>query len=99
MFQREMMNVFGQLEGVEVVVDDLVHRKYTEEHNRRRRIKVLKTVRKYNIKLNKDKCKIGQDSVVYVGHMITAEGLKPTEEETGWEINKNLFFRLREFLL
>ena len=60
MFQREMMNVFGHLEGVEVVVDDLlVHGKTPEEHNKRL-IKVLEVARKNNIKLNKESAKLAR---------------------------------------
>ena len=81
-FQREMVNIFGQLDGVEIVVDDLlVHGKDEEEHNLRLR-KVLETARKHGIKLNKDKCKLGRSEVDYVGHKITHNGLMVTEERT-----------------
>ncbi len=79
-FQREMVHQFGDITGVEVVVDDLlVHGKTIEEHNERLE-KVLKKARDINLKLNKKKCKFGCKEVNYVGHLLTGEGLKPTAE-------------------
>ncbi|XP_021360878.1 uncharacterized protein K02A2.6-like [Mizuhopecten yessoensis] len=79
-FQREMVNHFGSLDGVEVVVDDmLIYGKILEEHNARLR-KVLDKARTINLKLNKGKCVLTQPEVDYVGHRVTGEGLKPTEK-------------------
>ena len=79
-FQREMIRQFGDIEGVEVVVDDLlVHGKTEDEHNERL-IKVLKKAREINLRLNKQKCRIGLPEVNYVGHLLTGEGLKPTAD-------------------
>ena len=48
-----MVNAFSDLEGTEIVVDDiLVHGPTLEEHNRRLRI-VLEQARTINFKLNK----------------------------------------------
>ena len=79
-FQREMMNCFSDLDGVEIVVDDiLVHGKSWEEHNDRL-VKVLDRARKINLKLSYQKSQIGLSEVTYVGHRLTGEGLKPTDE-------------------
>ena len=79
-FQREMMNVFSDLDGVEVVVDDiLVHGRTWDEHNDRL-AKVLERARKVNLKLNYAKSQIGMKEVTYVGHRLTGDGIKPTEE-------------------
>ncbi len=79
-FQRAMQEVFGDLEGVETIMDDLlVHGATIEEHNRRLR-KVLQHAREKHLKLNKKKNRICQSEVPYVGHLPTAEGLKPSPE-------------------
>ena len=79
-FQREMVHQFGEMEGVEIVVDDiLVHGRSYEEHNKRL-TNVLKKAREINLKLNRKKCKIGVNEVDYVGHKLTTDGLKPTDE-------------------
>ncbi|KAK3098150.1 hypothetical protein FSP39_016659 [Pinctada imbricata] len=79
-FQREMINHFGGIEGVEVVIDDiLIHGANMEQHNARLRT-VLQKARSINLKLNKAKCVIGKPEVNYVGHLLTGDGLKPTPE-------------------
>jgi hypothetical protein len=55
-FQREMINHFGTLDGVEVVIDDiLVHGRDDSEHNSRLRA-VLERAKAIDLKLNKSKC-------------------------------------------
>ena len=79
-FQRAMMTAFEGIEGVEIVVDDiLVHGSTMSIHNQRVK-QVLDRCREINLKLNRSKCRIGMSEVHYVGHRITGDGLKPTEE-------------------
>jgi len=79
-FQRAMMSAFEGIEGVEVVVDDiLVHGSTIAIHDQRLR-QVLNRCREINLKLNDSKCQIGKTAVHYVGHTITRDGLKPTDE-------------------
>ena len=79
-FQRAMMTAFEGIEGVEIVVDDiLVHGSTMSIHNQRVK-QVLDRCREINLKLNRSKCRIGMSEVNYVGHRITGDGLKPTEE-------------------
>ena len=71
---------FGDLEGVEIVVDDiLVHRRNMTEHNERLEA-VFVRARKLNLKLNREKFHIGQSEVKYVGHRLTANGVRTKEE-------------------
>ena len=80
-FQREMVTNFGNLNGTEIVMDDiLVHGKTLEEHNERLK-NVLEKSREINIKLNKDTCSIAKPEVDYVGHKLTGEGLKPGKDK------------------
>lgn len=80
-FQSVMTQLFDDLEGCEVIVDDLlVWGRNTEEHDQRLR-KVLDRARQCNVKLNKDKCQLRQDTVTYIGHQLTAEGLKPDQKK------------------
>jgi hypothetical protein len=79
-FQREMVNCFSDLDGVEIVVDDiLVHGRTWSEHNQRL-VKVLERARKLNLTLNMEKSHIGLKEVNYVGHKLTGDGLRPTED-------------------
>ena len=79
-FQRQMSTVLSDIEGVEIVVDDiLVHGRNQKEHDGRL-IKVLERARKLNLKLNSEKSQISKTEVEYVGHKITPKGLKLTDE-------------------
>ena len=79
-FQREMSSQFADIDGVEIVVDDiLIHGKSEDEHNEILR-NVLLRAREIGLKLNRSKSHIGLSEVNYVGHRLTGEGLKPTRE-------------------
>lgn len=79
-FPLEMINHFGKIDGVEVVMDDiLVHGRDEQEHNSRLRV-VLERAKSIILKLNKAKCILAKSEVNCVGHLLTGEGLKPTPE-------------------
>ena len=79
-FIQELNEIQRDLEGVHVISNDiLIHRMTVKEHNQRLEA-VLTRAREVNLKLNPRKTKICQTSVNYVGHTITAQGLKPYPE-------------------
>lgn len=79
-YQRAMMNIFGDIEGCEVLMDDiLIHGPTLEIHNKRLE-ETFQRARHSNIKLNRAKTKVAQPEVTYLGHTITKDGLKPTPE-------------------
>ncbi|RXN08425.1 retrotransposon-like family member retr-1 [Labeo rohita] len=76
-FQKCIAQRLEGLDGVVNIVDDiLVWGEDMEQHDKRLR-KLLDRIRDINLKLNKTKCKIRMTEVSYVGHILTAEGLKP----------------------
>ena len=77
-----MSEMFEDIEGVEVVIDDLLVWGENEEQHDARLIKVLERARTRNLKLNKDKCHIKQHEISYVGHILTKDGLKPDTRKT-----------------
>ena len=64
------------MEGVKVIVDDLIWGKDDEEHDARLK-QVLTRAREVNLKFNAKKCKIKQEEVPYVGHVLSNDALKP----------------------
>ena len=65
-FQNHMSELFADVEGVKVMVDDLlVWGKDDEEHDARLK-QVLVRAREVNLKFNAKKCKIKQEEVPYV---------------------------------
>ena len=78
-WQRNVCQLYENVEGCAVIADDiLVWGSDIEEHNKRLRA-VLQKARDSNLKLNKSKCKIGLPEVTYVGHTFTNIGLKISE--------------------
>src|SRR5699024_2282171 len=75
-FQRAMTQIFDGVDGVAIMLDDiLVHGSTKEEHDMRLN-RVLERCREVNLKLNEQKCKFFHEEVSYLGHIISKEGLK-----------------------
>jgi hypothetical protein len=69
------------IEGAEVIVDDiLVWGRTLREHDQRLR-KVLNRTREYNLKLSADKCDFRKQEITYVGHVLSCDGLKADLEK------------------
>ena len=80
-FQRTISQILENIDGCEVIADDiLIWGQDKEEHNSRL-CAVLERIRQANMKLNRDKCKIGLSEVAYVGHTFRPDGLKPSSEK------------------
>ena len=79
-FQNHMPELLVDVEGVKVIIDDLLlWGKDDAEHDARLK-QVLTRARVVNFKFNAKKCKIKQD-VPYVGHVLSKDGLKPDPEK------------------
>ena len=63
------------LDGVEVIMDDVIIAGDESTHDERLQ-KFLERASKNGLKVNREKCRIRQKEVPYVGHLLTAEGLK-----------------------
>ena len=75
-WQRVATEIFEGLEGVEVMMDDiLVHGKNKAEHDKRLK-QVLERCKERNLTLNKKKCKIGLSAVRYMGHVLSKNGVE-----------------------
>lgn len=74
-FQNVLSDLFGDIPGVIIYIDDfLVYGKTQEEHDERLRL-VLERARKVGLKFNKAKCQIGKSSVKYLGHIFGTQGV------------------------
>ncbi|KAK2717685.1 hypothetical protein QYM36_006456 [Artemia franciscana] len=80
-FQRQMDEIFKGLEGIRILINDiLVYGKSQEEHDNRLRA-VLKRAREKGVRFNREKCTFGMEQVKYFGHIISKEGIKPDPEK------------------
>lgn len=76
-FQRIMDDMLSGIEHSRAVMDDIVVAGRDREHHDQVLRQVLERAQSYNLKLNFDKVKIRKTEVSYVGHVISANGLKP----------------------
>lgn len=81
LFQQAIDRVFERQTIVMPYFDDiLVASRTSSEHTTHLR-KVLMTARNNNLKLNKDKLKLGLSSVTYLGHQLTQDGIAPDPDK------------------
>ena len=76
-FQRVMSQMFEDIEGVEVVVDDILVWGDNEQQHDARLVQVLERARHRNLTLNKTKCQMKRQRIAYLGHILTSQGLQP----------------------
>nr|GEV19344.1 reverse transcriptase domain-containing protein [Tanacetum cinerariifolium] len=83
-YQRLIDKAFESQMGrnIEVYVDDLVVKSHTEAEMVRDIEETFQTLRKINMKLNPKKCSFGLAEGVFLGYVITPEGIKPCPEKT-----------------
>ena len=79
-FQNVMEQLFAGQPSEIVVNDILIWGRNVQEHDEHL-TQVLNRIRAINLKLNPDKCKFRVNCVHYVGHLLTAEGVKPDPEK------------------
>jgi len=81
-FQKVMTEMFEDIDGVEVVVNDILIWGTNEDEHDSRLINVLHRACLRNLKLNKAKCQFKKQEITYLGHVLTIDGLKPDPKKT-----------------
>ncbi|GJZ32222.1 reverse transcriptase domain-containing protein [Tanacetum coccineum] len=83
-YQRLLDKAFDSQVGrnIEVYVDDLVIKSYTEAEMLRDIDETFRMLRKINMKLNPKKCIFGAVEGMFLGYMISPEGIKPCPNKT-----------------
>ena len=80
-YQRIIQQTLQDIEGCKNISDDIIiYAKTQKEHDQILR-KVLQRLRDKNLSLNGDKCIFSRDSISFMGHTLTSEGLKPQDSE------------------
>lgn len=80
-FQRSVAQMIEGLDGVVNIIDDLLVWGDTIEEHDQRLHKLLERECEYNLKLNRNKCKIRTKGIKYLGHVLSAAGPKPDNEK------------------
>lgn len=91
-FAKSLSILLAGLEGIIVYLDDvLVFGRTSKEHDENLR-KLLERLKELNFRVNEKKSQYRVHSVEFLGHTLTVEGLKPTNEK----LKKILNFRRPE---
>ena len=80
-FQRIMDNMLRGLPHVCIYLDDILVTGVNDDEHLRNLDVVLNHLEKAGVRLKLSKCEFMLPSVEYLGHRITAQGLKPTDEK------------------
>lgn len=78
-FQRYIDGVLRGLDFTFAYIDDILVASETEEQHEQHLRVVFERLRKGNLSINADKCQIAKRELDFLGHQITADGLRPTE--------------------
>ena len=76
-----MNQLFGDLEGCKIIVDDILLWGKDDAEHHECLLKVLERSRNIGLQLKKEKCKFKVPKLKYIGHTLTADGLKPDPEK------------------
>lgn len=80
-FQRTMDIILQGLKHVAAIQDDILITGKDDEHHIQNLNTVLSHLDSYGLRLQLNKCKFMQRSVTYMGCVISAEGISPTEDK------------------
>ncbi|XP_052747502.1 uncharacterized protein K02A2.6 isoform X1 [Bicyclus anynana] len=76
-FQRLMTALLAGIQGVSVLIDDIIVSGPTILIMQQRLDNVLKRIQKAGFHLNKNKCKFAQEKVEFLGFVINGDGIHP----------------------
>ena len=85
-FESNLQEKLADLEGVEVIIDDIIVMGFGETQEQAVRnhdenlLKLLERARKVNLRLNSKKIEMKKSEVKFMGHLISKDGLKPDPE-------------------
>ena len=80
-YQKHILQIFENIEGVETDIDDIIIWGRTlEEHDRILEI-VLRKCEEEGLTLNPEKCKFRMTEVTYIGHILSKDGVPPDPEK------------------
>ncbi|MES9901692.1 MAG: RNase H-like domain-containing protein, partial [Sedimenticola sp.] len=80
-FQKRNQQTFGDIEGIQIISDDMIIAGKNEHEHDLTLQKVMKRAKEKNVKFNKEKIQFKVNKVKYMGCEISADGMKPDPDK------------------
>ena len=80
-FQRLMDEIFNNLDFVFVYIDDILIASPNHETHREHVTTVFNLLNQAGLQVNQPKCEFGKHEIEFLGHFVTAEGLRPSAQK------------------
>lgn len=80
-FQQYNNEVFGDINGVHIVADDMIVAAATEKEHDEIVATIIERAKQYNVKFNPDKIQYKVNEVHFMGHVITPHGVKADDSK------------------
>ncbi|KFD69447.1 hypothetical protein M514_07922, partial [Trichuris suis] len=80
-FQRVMVSLLMDIEGVQVLLDDILISGSSQAEHWTRVYAVLQRLKEAGLRLKSEKCIFEANEVAFLGHKISPEGISPTEDK------------------
>ncbi|XP_062568299.1 uncharacterized protein K02A2.6-like [Saccostrea cucullata] len=80
-YQRVIGQVIQGIKGVRNLSDDIVVYGTDQADHNKKLTKVLDRLAEKGLTLNREKCEFGLSKIVFLGHVISSEGVKPDQEK------------------
>ena len=80
--QARIVSIIADIEGAVNAQDDIIIWASSIEELQSRTRAVLEAIRKSGLKLRKDKCETNKSELTFLGHLISADGIKPDPRKT-----------------
>lgn len=80
-FQRRLTQILSRLEGTVCHADDILVFGSTRGQHDQRLNRVLERLQQEGLMLNNDKCQFAVERVMFLGHIVTAQGIEADPEK------------------
>ena len=81
LFQATMDKILSGMQNVFCYIDDILIATDTREQHMQTLTELFARLEKFNVRLNRDKCQFLEPCIKYLGHMLTADGIKPLQNK------------------
>ena len=81
LFQKIMEQILAGCEGCLNYMDDIIVYAETLEQLNERETKVLNKLKEHNVMLNEEKCIFAAKELEFLGHKLSAAGIKPAQSK------------------